>query len=84
MKARLVPLYFKSGMDAEYKAQLETVKALLKDEAELLPPAALGSKLPEADACLFPQLIGDAFKQLGQLKALGLPLIMMTSEFGTV
>ncbi len=84
MKARLVPLYFKSGMDAEFKAQLETVKALLKDEAELLPPAALGSTLPEADACLFPQLIGDAFKQLGQLKALGLPLIMMTSEFGTV
>ena len=84
MKARLVPLYFKSGMDAEFKAQLETVTAFLKDEAEILPPAALGSKLPEADACLFPQLIGDAFKQLPQLKALGMPLIMMTSEFGTV
>jgi hypothetical protein len=84
MKARLVPLYFKSGMDAEFKAQLETVTAFLKDEAEILPPAALGSKLPEADACLFPQLIGDAFKQLAQLKALGMPLIMMTSEFGTV
>ena len=84
MKARLVPLYFKSGMDAEFKAQLETVTAFLKDEAEILPPAALGAKLPEADACLFPQLIGDAFKQLAQLKALGMPLIMMTSEFGTV
>ena len=84
MKARLAPLYFRSGMDAEYKTQLEIVSKLLADEAEILPPAALGSTLPEAEAFLFPQLIGDAFKQLGQLKALDKPLLMMTSEFGTV
>jgi hypothetical protein len=84
MKARLVPLYFASGMDSDYKAQLETVADLLANEADISPPTALGSSLPDADAYLFPQLIGDAFKQLGQLKALGLPLIIMTSEFGTV
>lgn len=84
MKAILLPLFFSSGMDDEYKAQLKTVAALLSNEADLLPPAALGSALPDADAVLFPQLIGDAFKQLNQLKALGLPLMIMTSEFGTV
>jgi len=84
MKARLVPLFFASGMDAEYKAQLDIVTTLLADVAQILPPARLGSKLPEAEACLFPQLIGDAFKELGALKSLKLPLIVMTSEFGTV
>jgi hypothetical protein len=84
MKARLLPLYFTSGMDADYKTQLVAVTALLAGEAELLPPAPLGPVLPEADAYLFPQLIGDAFKQLKLLKALQLPLLIMTSEFGTV
>jgi hypothetical protein len=84
MKARLVPLYFMSGMDDNYKAQLDRVKELLADVAEILPSVALGSPLPDADAVLFPQLIGDAFKQLKQLKTLDLPLIVVTSEFGTV
>jgi hypothetical protein len=84
MKARLVPLYFKSGMDKDYGVQLEVIRKLLANEAELLPPAPLGSRLPEADAALFPQLIGDAFKQLAQLKAIDLPFMVMTSEFGTV
>jgi hypothetical protein len=84
MKVRLVPLYFQSGMDEDYKEQLKTVSGLLAKEAEILIPAPLGSKLPDADACLFPQLIGDAFKQLGELVALEMPLLIMTSEFGTV
>jgi len=84
MKARLVPLFFTSGIDDEYKNQLDTIRKLLADEADILPSVALGAPLPDADAVLFPQLIGDAFKQLSQIKALQLPLIIMTSEFGTV
>jgi hypothetical protein len=84
MKVRLAPVHFMSGIDAEYEAQLETIRNLLANEAEILSPIALGSPLPEADAVLFPQLIGDAFKQLAQLKAIELPLMVMTSEFGTV
>ncbi|HET6436950.1 MAG TPA: hypothetical protein VFG59_02725 [Anaeromyxobacter sp.] len=84
MKARLVPIYFQSGVDDEFRSQLATVTALLADEAEVLEPVPLGSPLPEADAVLFPQLIGDAFKQLDQLKALRVPFLVMTSEFGTV
>jgi hypothetical protein len=84
MKARLLPLYFASGMDDAYKDQLATLSSLLATEAEILPPQALGGRLPEADAALFPQLIGDAFKQMGQLKTLEMPCLMMTSEFGTV
>lgn len=84
MKARLVPVHFQSGMDAEFGAQLANLRGLLGEEAEILAPVALGAPLPDADAVLFPQLIGDAFKQLAQLTAIDLPFLVMTSEFGTV
>ncbi len=84
MKARLQPLYFVSGMDDDYSKQLEILRGLLTEEADILKPLPLGSPLPSADAALFPHLIGDAFKPHQQLKSLELPLLMMTSEFGTV
>jgi hypothetical protein len=84
MKARLQPVYFQSGMDDEFRAQLANLATLLANEAELLPPIPVGSQLPDADAVLFPQLVGDAFKQLAQLTAVRLPFLVMTSEFGTV
>jgi hypothetical protein len=84
MKARLAPLHFRSDMDADYREQLSRLSEILKEDAELLPPVPLGAELPQADAYLFPQLIGDAFKQLAELRALRLPLLVMTSEFATV
>jgi len=84
MKARLVPLYFQSGRDEDYNLQLENLKGLLAEEAEILEPVTLGSRLPEAEAVVFPQLLGDAFKQLKDLKKVNLPLLALTSEFGTV
>ena len=84
MKARLVPLYFKSGMDEDFKKQLASLKAMLAEEAEILEPVALGVKLPEADAVLFPQLLGDAFKQFDELRKIRIPFVVLTSDFGTV
>ncbi len=68
MKALLVPVYFKSGRDDEFNTQLDRLKSLLAEEADILEPVALGSDLPEADAVVFPQLLGDAFKQISALK----------------
>ncbi|HET6414147.1 MAG TPA: hypothetical protein VFG53_18970 [Anaeromyxobacter sp.] len=84
MKARLAPVFFQSGMDDDFRSQLAGLSTLLAGEAEILPPIPVGATLPDADAVLFPQLIGDAFKQLPQLLALPLPFLVMTSEFGTV
>jgi hypothetical protein len=84
MKAALVPIHFKSGMDTEFKDQLATIRSQLADVAEFLPPVELGKALPESDAVVFPQLIGDAFKQMDQLLALRRPMIVITSEFCTV
>ena len=84
MKATLVPVHFKSGMDEEFTKHLALVKELLADEAEVLPPVKLGSRLPAADAVVFPQLIGDAFSQLAELKTVTMPVLVLTSDFGTV
>jgi hypothetical protein len=84
MKALLIPVSFGSETDAEYNAQLANLRDLLAEVAEILPPVPLGSKLPDADAVLFPQLVGDAFKQLALLQAIDKPFLVMTSEFGTV
>jgi len=84
MKARLVPLYFKSGKNDEFDKQVDTLRNLLSKDAEILEPVKLGSHLPEAEAVLFPQLVGEAYKQINDLRKIGLPLLIVTSEFGTV
>jgi hypothetical protein len=84
MKARLVPVYFESGRDDEFDEQLKRLGSLFAAEAKILEPVALGSPLPEADAVVFPQLLGDAYSQIEALKEIDLPLLVITSEFGTV
>jgi len=84
MKARLAPVYFPTGRDAEFDTQLESLKLLLADEAEFLDPVPLGSALPPADAALFPQLIGEGYRQLAAFREIKLPILIATSEFGTM
>lgn len=84
MKARLVPVYFKSGRDADFDKQLENLRNLFSAEADILDPVALGSEIPEAEAVVFPQMLGDAYRQLNEIKAIQLPRLIVTSEFGTM
>jgi hypothetical protein len=84
MKARLVPVYFRSGRDAEFDQQVATLSRLLAEETEILAPVALGSPLPEAEAVVFPQLLGEAYRHVEAFKAIKLPILIVTSEFGTV
>jgi hypothetical protein len=71
-------------MDEEFRKHLAIVKELLADDAEVLSPVALGTRLPAADAVVFPQLIGEAFSQLAALKKITSPVLVLTSDFGTV
>jgi len=85
MKARIVPLYFTSPDDPDFAAQCTALHSLLSGEAEILPPQALGEPLPEAtDAAVFPQMLGEAYRRLDQFTALRVPVLVVTSEFGTV
>jgi len=84
MKARLVPLYFNPGRDEDFDKQLGKLKELFKDEAEFLAPVELGAKVPEAEAVVFPQMLGRAFSEYKKIAAVKLPKLIITCEFGTV
>jgi len=84
MKAKLVPIYFKSAADPDFIAQLQKLHELLTEEADILEPVQLGAKLPETDGVIFPQMLGEAFRLLDKIKDLPQPLLVVTSEFGTV
>ena len=64
-KTRIIPLYFTSATDQDFTRQLQALETLLEDEAQFLYPAPLGGELPEADAVLFPQMLGDAYRKFG-------------------
>jgi hypothetical protein len=83
MKARLVPVYFE-GRDADFDDQLARLKKLLADQADFLEPAPLGSNFPAAEAAIFPQLLGEAYRRLEEIRAIDVPLLVATSEFGMV
>jgi uncharacterized phosphosugar-binding protein len=84
MKAKLVPIYFKTADDPDFSAQLQKLHELLAEEAEIMEPMLLGAKLPEADGVIFPQMLGEAYRDLKKLQKLPQPLLIVTSEFGTV
>ncbi len=84
MKAKLVPIYFKSADDPAFSTQLQKLRELLSDDAELLAPVLLGAELPDTDGVIFPEMLGAAFGELAKFKKLPQPLLIVTSEFGTV
>ena len=83
MKPRLIPLAF-PGRDADFDRQLAILSTLLAADADILKPITLGSSLPEAEAVVFPQVLGDAYRQLADFKTIPTPILFITSEFGTV
>lgn len=85
MKAKLVPVYFDPGRDEDFDTQHARLTQLLADEAEFLPPVPLGAPLPDAaDAAIFPQLLGEAYRRVGDFRAIDRPVMVVTSEFGTL
>jgi hypothetical protein len=87
-KAILIPMFFEEANERETKerkVQLENLQKLYGDEADFLPEQPVGSKLPkEADAVVFPQMMGAVFAHKDEIKQLELPMIILTSAFGTV
>ncbi|TVQ39551.1 MAG: hypothetical protein EA384_05820 [Spirochaetaceae bacterium] len=84
MKARVVPVYF-SRRDGEFDQQLVTLRRLFADDAEFLPATAIGATIPaDSDAVVFPQLLGEAYSRTKEFAGIKVPILILTSEFGTV
>ena len=84
MKAKLAPVYFKHDMDEDFKIQVNNLKILLSDDAEIMEPVLLGEKVPASDAVVFPVLSGDVYKKVDELKKISVPFLIITTEFGTI
>lgn len=87
-KTKLLPLYFSEANEREkqeFSTQLRQLEVLYGAEAEFLPPQPVdGYHLDGADALVFPQLLGAIFRHKEALGGLCLPILVLTSEFGTV
>lgn len=85
MPPKLVPVYFQRPDDPEFVKQCDHITDLLSSTAELSSPIKLGMRIPDdADAVIFPQMLGDAFRHLDDFKQIHIPILVITSEFGTV
>ena len=84
MSATLVPLYLATADDPDFAAQVARVRELLEGVADVLEPLPLGAALPDADAVVLPQLTGAAYRRVAELRAIELPIVVLTSEFGTM
>jgi hypothetical protein len=84
-KPTLLPIYFSAEPEEEFTRQVATLHRLFGDVADFLEPARLGSVVPQsADAVVLPQVLGAAYRHIQELKAIPVPLLIITSEFGTV
>ena len=83
-KARLVPLYLGAADDPGFTNQLDRLRELLVDVATLLPPRPLGSRVSDGDAALFPELTGEVYRRKAELAQITKPVLVLTSEFGTM
>ena len=84
MKARLVPVYLPPARNEEFDAQVANLKTLLAGVAELLDPVELGASLPDAEAVVFPQILGEAYRQVDAFRRIKIPILVIASEYGTV
>ena len=86
-KAVCVPVYFSAANERErreFDEQLARLRGMYSDAAEFTAPVRVGDEIPQADAVVFPQLIGAAFGERENLKRYNLPFVVLTSRFGTV
>jgi len=84
-KCKVVPLRFDSVIASEYDAQINRIIDLYGSEATFLPTVRIGEPIPmETEAIVFPVLVGEAYRQLDLIKQMKLPIIIITSPYGTM
>jgi hypothetical protein len=83
MKAKIVAMRFKSTSLETFHEVYGHLTEIYRDEVEFLEPRVLGETPPEgAEAVLFPVLWADLYEEVGALRALNLPIIVLTTRFG--
>jgi len=85
MKAMLAPVYFKRDRTDKFERQMDVIAEEMAGTAGLLNPIALGEPVPpEADAVVFPEILGEAYEHSEAFAAYDVPILILTSEFMTI
>lgn len=87
LKAKIVPLQFAETNErerGEYVQQMEKLHEFYGDVMEFQDTITVGEEIPECDAVVFPQMIGAAYHYIDVLKQYDKPIVVITSQFGTV
>ena len=85
METILAPVYFKRDRTEKFFRQLELIKQELHGQVVLLEPIGLGEPVPaEADAVVFPEILGEAYECADLFATYQVPILILTSEFMTI
>lgn len=88
MKTKLLPVFFPENNEREqkeYYQQTERMTGMYQREAEFCSPVSINEMCGQnADMIVFFQLTGYVFQYKEELKKISLPVVVLTSEFGTV
>ena len=82
---QLLPVFLEDSPTTAFTHQLDTLKQLSHDLVEWLPPVQI-SHAPQvkAAAIVVPDMSGLAYRLLAEFQAIDIPILIITSEFGTV
>jgi L-fucose isomerase-like protein len=82
---RVQPLYLEAVAPESFSRQLGELVELSRGLVHWMPPARLGDHIDDAvTAVVVPDMSGLAYRMLAEFRALEKPILVITSEFGTV
>ncbi|MGD9736490.1 MAG: hypothetical protein AB7V58_12945 [Solirubrobacterales bacterium] len=82
---RLLPVHLEGRPKPSFRRQMEHLRERLGELVEWLPEAPIEDPVPaEASAVIVPDLSGVAYRKLAAFEAIDRPILIITSEFGTV
>lgn len=85
MTPELLPVYLEDEPQSSFFRQMEALRTLLADMVVWRDPVRLHSvKGTTADAVIVPDMSGAAYGLLSEFRSVEVPILVVTSEFGTV
>jgi hypothetical protein len=84
-RPRLLPVHLEDHQTESFRRQVEALRVLSGDLVDWLEPAPISdARKIDASAIVVPDMSGLAYRLLREFAALELPILVITSEFGTV
>jgi hypothetical protein len=84
-RPRLAPVHLEPSPKRSFTRQLDRLREQLGELVEWLDPSPVDAPVSaEASAVVIPDLSGVAYRKLAAFQAIEVPILVITSEFGTV